>query len=632
MSYYIIGTAGHVDHGKTQLIKALTGEDTDRLKEEKERGISIELGFAALTLPSGATAGVVDVPGHEKFVRQMLAGIGGIDLVLLVIAADEGVMPQTREHLEIIDLLQIRKGLVVLSKIDLVEQDWCDLVKLEIEETLQHTVLAGADIVEVSAVTGQGVSRLVELIDQELAQLTPRESTGPCRMPVDRVFSLPGFGTIVTGTVYHGSIKVGGPVAVEPGGLASRVRSLQVHGSKMESASAGMRVAANLPDLEVADIPRGATVLSPGYLTPVKTLDLSFRYLPSAAAPLQQRQRVRFHIGTKEVLGRVQLLDREELEPGNTAFMQILLEEPVIAVRGDKFVIRRYSPTQTIGGGTVLDTGQRKYKRFDPEVVRQLAVKEKGAAEDLVYAVFQAAAQPLEVPEIARLSGLTKDDVEDCLPLLGDKVDHTGTEDQDYWFSLARADNWTKGVKDTLAAFQAKYPLRQGFPKEEFKSRFFPGWSAKHFSAYLNYLQKVESLTVSGNFVSLPGYQPGPHGQLQHITDAVLLDYAKAGLAPPEWGTVLQVNHLDAATGEELLQFLLRQGSLIKVAPNLFFEANAVKEASETVLSLLAAQGGFSAAEAKDRLNTSRKYLIPLLEYFDSQKLTRRLNDKRVKF
>ncbi len=632
MSYYIIGTAGHVDHGKTQLIKALTGEETDRLKEEKERGISIELGFASLNLPSGARAGVVDVPGHEKFVRQMLAGIGGIDLVLLVIAADEGVMPQTREHLEIIDLLQIRKGIVVLSKIDLVEQDWCDLVKLEIEETLQHTVLAGAEIVEVSAVTGQGIARLVNLLDRELARLTPRESIGSCRMPVDRVFSLPGFGTIVTGTVYHGSIKVGEPVVIEPGGLTSRVRSLQVHGSKVEAAAAGMRVAANLPDLEVADIQRGATMLSPDYLAPVQTLDLSFRYLSSAAAPMQQRQRVRFHIGTKEVLGRVHLLGREELEPGSTAYMQILLEEPVIAARGDKFVVRRYSPAQTIGGGTVLDSGQRKYKRFDTDAVRRLAVKEKGTPEDLVYAALQAAVQPMEAPEIARISGLNRGEVEGSLALLGDKAALARSEGQDYWLSRARADHWTKGVRETLAAFQAKYPLRQGLPKEEFKSKFFSGWSAKHFSAFLIYLQDTGSLSLSGNFVFLPGYQPGPQGQLRHTTDAVLVEYARAGLTPPDWSAALQRHQLDAAGGEELLQFLLRQGSLIKVAPNLYFEANVIKTAREAVLELLAARGEFSASEAKERLNTSRKYLIPLLEYFDSQKLTRRLNDKRVKF
>jgi len=633
MNYYIIGTAGHVDHGKTQLIKALTGEDTDRLKEEKERGISIELGFASLALPSGAKAGVVDVPGHEKFVRQMLAGIGGIDLVLLVIAADEGVMPQTREHLEIIDLLQIKQGLVVLSKVDLMDQEWRDLVKLEIEEALQGSVLAGSEIVEVSALSGEGLERLAEVLDEELAKLPPRKVFGPCRMPIDRVFSIAGFGTVVTGTVFQGSIKVGQAVSVEPGGLESRIRSIQVHGAKVDSAYAGQRAAVNLPDLEVADIPKGANVLSPNYLFPVQTLDLSLRYLASSGSPLLQRQRVRFHIGTKEVFGRVHLLDREEVEPGTPIYAQILLEEPVIAARGDKFVIRRYSPAHTIGGGIVLDCGQRKYKRYNSAVLDQLAIKEKGTPEELVYARLQVASQPLQEEEIVKGTGLGAGETGATLVALGDKVCQVRVEEgQNYWFGELSHLQWGAEVNKSLLDFHRNYAFRPGLSKEEIKSKFFSGWNGKLFSAFLGFLQQHGEIVVSENFVSLPDFVPGPPTQLVEAVNAIVEEYEKSEMAPPDWETTAASLRIKNPLAEEVLQFLLRKGKLVKVAPNLYFSFLAVDRAEKALSKLLTEQAEFSPAEARERLNTSRKYLIPLLEYFDRKKLTRRVNEKRTRF
>lgn len=631
MNYYIIGTAGHVDHGKTELIRALTGEYTDRLKEEKERGISIELGFASLSLPNGAKAGVVDVPGHEKFVRQMLAGIGGIDLVLLVIAADEGVMPQTKEHLEIIDLLQVRRGLVVLSKIDLVEREWLDLVKLEIREALEDSIMQDSEIVEVSAVKGEGIDNLKKIIENELVCLPARDYSGACRLPIDRAFSLAGFGTVVTGTMYRGSIAVGDSVVVQPGNLQARVRSLQVHGKKVEGAYAGQRVAVNLPNVEVSDIQKGATLLTPGYLQPVQTLDILLRYLASAAKPLEHRQRVRFHIGTKEVFGRVHLLDRDEVEPGEQVYLQILLEEPVIATRGDRFVIRQYSPASTIGGGKVLDGGNRKYKRYAPGVIESLAIKERGTPEELIEAELEQAASPLNEAEIATETGLNIEAVSVALCNMQQSVDSVKLDGQLYWFETAAIERWTKGLADLLKDYHQKYCLRPGVPKEEVKSKFFPNWPGKIFTVFLNYLQAAGLIFLSENFVRTPGFRAEPQGRIKIIIEKILSDYERADLNPPEWFDLIKDSGLDHVTGEEMLQFALREGNLVKVN-NMYFAAGAIDEAKRKIIQLLSEKGEFSTTEAKEKLNTTRKFLIPILEYLDSQKLTRRVNEKRVKF
>ncbi len=632
MQGYIIGTAGHVDHGKTRLIRALTGVDTDRLKEEKERGISIELGFAALSLPSGNTAGVVDVPGHEKFVRQMLAGIGGIDLVLLIIAADEGVMPQTKEHLEIIDLLQISQGLIILTKVDLVDEDWCDLVKVEISETLHGTVLEQAEIIEVSAVTGFGIDYLRKRIDQELSKLPGKDRSGPCRLPIDRSFSVAGFGTVVTGTMYRGRLHTGDPVVVEPGGLESRVRSLQVHGNKVEEAYAGQRVAVNLPNIDLNNIPRGATVLSPGYLNPCQILDLSLEYLNSAEAPLSHRQRVRFHIGTKEALGRIHLLDREEVQPGDHCYAQILLEEPVIAARKDRFIIRHFSPVRTIAGGTILDTGNSKSKRFAAASITQLAIKERGTPADLIIEHLSKGAVPVTLGEITQTTGLSSSEVEQGLRELNGRVDFFVLDGQDYWLSMETFAALTGQLLRLINEHQERYSLRPGIAKEEVKSRLFVNWNNKLYSAILKHLQNRRTIEVNGNYLCLPGFRPQPRGDLLQMATKTLTEFQTAKLSPPEWVSVMRKYNIDQTIGEELLQYYLRRGDMVKVADNLYFSSSALEEAKEIVLRLLQEKSEFSASEAKDRLNTSRKYLIPLLEYFDKLKLTRRQGDKRTKY
>ncbi|MCL5982600.1 MAG: selenocysteine-specific translation elongation factor, partial [Firmicutes bacterium] len=379
MSHVIVGTAGHVDHGKTALIKALTGVDTDRLREEQERGISIELGFAPFKLPSGRLAGVVDVPGHERFIHNMLAGIGGIDLVLLVVDVTEGVMPQTREHVEIMRLLQIARGLVVLTKVDLAEdREWLDLVEEEVRESLSGTFLAEAPFFRVSALTGAGLAELLAAIDKLTGEMPARDSAAPLRLPVDRVFSMPGFGTIVTGTLMAGRIAVGMNVEILPLGRKARVRQLQVHGEAAVEAVAGQRAAVNLSGVEKEALERGSVLAMPGFLMAASVLDARLFLLAGTKKVLKNMSRVHVYLGTGRAVGRVVLLDCEELPPGGEALVQLRLEKELVAHRGDRYIIRSFSPMTTIGGGVVLEASTRRQKRFRPEVLEGLAELEKG--------------------------------------------------------------------------------------------------------------------------------------------------------------------------------------------------------------------------------------------------------------
>ena len=384
MKQIVLGTAGHIDHGKTSLIKALTNIDTDRLKEEKERGITIELGFANLDFDDDIQLGIVDVPGHERFVKNMLAGVGGIDLVMLVIAADEGVMPQTREHLAICELLHVREGLVVLTKTDMVEPDWLDLVQADTAEFLQHTFLAGKPIVPVSAKTGEGLPALLDTLQATCKALTPRSTSGPARLPIDRVFTMRGFGAVITGTLFSGSLQLEDRVEVLPRRVTARIRGLQVHNQTVEQAHAGQRTAVNLQGLERAALQRGDVLVTPGRFPATYMLDTSLTLLADAPRPLKHRARVRFHIGTSEIMGRVVLLDRDEVQPGEHVLAQLRLEAPAVAAPQDRYVLRSYSPMVTIGGGTILDALPAKHKRHRPQVLDQLATLRDGTATEVL--------------------------------------------------------------------------------------------------------------------------------------------------------------------------------------------------------------------------------------------------------
>ncbi|WP_347491093.1 selenocysteine-specific translation elongation factor [Desulfoscipio sp. XC116] len=631
MKHIIIGTAGHVDHGKTVLIKALTGVDTDRLKEEKERGISIELGFAYLKLAGGQTAGIIDVPGHERFIKNMLAGVGGIDIVLLVIAADEGVMPQTREHMDIIQLLDIKRGVVVITKKDLVDTEWLDMVTEDIHDFLEGTVLEQAPLINVSAVNGEGIGELLREINQLAADIKERSSTGPPRLPVDRVFTVTGFGTVATGTLLTGQINTGDSLQIYPAGEVYRVRNVQVHGHRMNTAEAGQRVAINLSGLETGELKRGQVLAVPGSLKPSHRLDVKLRFLPSAPRPLKHRARVRVYLGTAEILARVILLDREELEPGAQAYIQLQLEEPAVAARGDHLVIRSYSPMRTIGGGLVVDPTAVKHKRYRDELIKALATAEKGTPAELLEQFLTASARLCTPADLCAGTNLAADITGRALQELldhGQAVELVYEGEKAYIPPRILA-GWEDKIKQALLDYHQKFPLREGYPKEELRSRLFTAQNNKQFQMLLVHLEQKGSIDLRANSVAVRGFNPQPSPAQSTGIKQLEKIYLAAPYQPPGWDEATReagINKNDM----ELLNYLLTQGTLVKIAEGLFFHHRALAEAVELIKDHLAQKGELSLGEVRDLLQTSRKYALPLLEYLDREKITRRVGDKRV--
>ncbi len=631
MKSIVIGTAGHVDHGKTLLVKVMTGIDTDRLKEEKDRGISIELGFAFLDLPGGRRAGIVDVPGHERFIRNMLAGAGGMDMVILVIAADEGVMPQTREHLEIIELLQIRHGVVALTKTDLVDGEWIAMVREELGEFLKGTVLEGAPVVEVSSLTGAGVGELKKVLAGIAERAEGKSFSGPMRLPVDRVFSVTGFGTVVTGTLLSGFAAVGDPVEVMPGGLVSRIRNIHVHGEKVERAEAGQRVAVNIAGLEVEQVPRGSVVAAPGYLKPAFRLDVRLLLLKSAR-PLKNRARVRLYTGTAEVFGRVRILDRENIEPGQWAYAQLELEEEAVAVRGDRFVIRSYSPMRTIGGGSVIDVGTLKHKRFRKEVMESIFTREKGSSGELVRQILDRKPALMTVEEVFPAAGLSRGEAADTLRELaeGGAVRQIEGDGAEYYVGGEWYRKWSEEVRNMAREYHRQYPMREGLPKEELRSKKFGALNAKQFQLLLQSLEAAGVITAGPKTISAPGFEPGPGPELKTRLSLVEAKYKEAGLQPPSWEDASRAAGIDQTLTGEALHFLLNKRVLVKVAEDLYFHASALEGARAGLAGFFNGKRELTVGEARDIFNTSRKYALPLLEYFDREKITRRVGDLRM--
>lgn len=630
--HIIIGTAGHVDHGKTQLVKRLTGVDTDRLKEEKERGISIELGFAPLDLPSGLRAGLVDVPGHERFIKHMLAGAAGIDLVLLVVAADEGVMPQTREHLDIIQLLGIKKGILVLTKKDLVEEDLLLLVEEEVRELVAGTNLADAPLVAVSSVTGEGIEELLSLIDRMVQEVPKKEASGRARLPIDRVFTIAGFGTVVTGTLFSGRIRVGDILEVLPLRKEVRVRNLQVHGARVEEAWAGQRVAVNLTGVATSEIERGSVLAAPGYLTPSFRLDVQIRLLPHVERSLKNWARVRFHLGTKEALGRVLLLEAEELLPGEMAYAQMVMEEPVVAAVKDRFVIRTYSPMYTIGGGEVIDPVAPKRRRFRSQDLEFLVTRQKGTPREVVLQLLSSVAVPLTAAELEKRSGLAAEEVAAALAFLQEEgnVVLLPVEGSAYFIHSGVYAQWQGDLREELLRFHGQYPLRPGASKEEIRSRHFAALPAKIFNALLQNWEGEGVIRIRGQSVALAGYEPSLSGEQQRWVDIIRQRYREGGLQPPDEMALEEELGIKAGEREELLNFCQQQGWLVKVGEGLYFSREVVEKARQVITKYLQEHEAISIAEVREQLGGSRKYILPLLEYFDREKITRRVGDKRV--
>jgi len=627
----IIGSAGHVDHGKTVLISALTGVDTDRLQEEKQRGISIDLGFAPFKLPSGRVAGVVDVPGHEKFIHNMLAGAAGLDLVMLVVDATEGVMPQTREHLDILQLLGIRNGIVVITKIDLVEEEWRELVEDEIREELKGSFLEDAPIRSVSAVSGQGIDDLKDLIDRLTVNLDTRSSTGPLRLPVDRAFVIAGFGTVVTGTLVQGSVRVGQTVAVVPPGLEARVRNIQVHEQDVEEAKAGSRVALNLAGVEKGEILRGSVVSNPGYYSQTTLLDAWVELLPGSPRSLKNLDPVHFFLGTVRTVGRLLLLDRDQLKPGESAPVQCRLEKALVAERGDPFVIRSYSPMTTIGGGIVLDPYPEKHRRFRREVIERLQELKQAPTEGGDAAFLLSKLEELVAAEPAGLMKETRLDEERIRSILEDftargQVEQIGGS---YIISAIRQD-FEATLLSELERYHEKYPLSPGISRARLRGSLPRAFGQREYDAFLARLQEEKKVEIKSDLVSLYNFNPKPSNKEKKILDSLIEQYAAGKLQPPSARDALEKAGTGQDRRDEFFNYLQKTGILVKVSEDLYFHQDAYREAIELLRGHFSEQDTLTLAQFRDLAGTSRKYAQALLEHFDRQKLTRRVEDHRV--
>ncbi|MBU2536737.1 MAG: selenocysteine-specific translation elongation factor [Chloroflexota bacterium] len=613
---YVLGTAGHIDHGKSVLVQALTGIDPDRLREEKERGMTIDLGFAWLKLPSGREVGIVDVPGHERFVRNMLAGVGGIDLALLIVAANEGVMPQTREHLAIIDLLEIRSGIVVITKKDLVDEELLSLVRMEIEELIGATTLAGAPAVAVSALNGEGLPELVATIDELLGSAEPRRDLGRPRLAIDRVFTMTGSGTVVTGTLIDGSLSAGQEVEILPSGLKSRLRGLQSHKTRIEVATPGSRVAANLVGINTSQLQRGDVLTKPGWLLPTTLITVKLRLLGYLHRPLKHGATISFHTGAAEAMAKLRLLEGDEIKAGQATWAQVMLDRPISAVNGDHFIVR--STMETLGGGKIIEAQTKRLRRFRVDVIENLEAKETGTAEEMVLALVETK-QPLETSVLVSELNLKADEVRAAVGALAEqgKVVDLGREGHSLLVTVKRWESLVQKTKDALQEYHQKFPTRPGMPKVELGSRLKLGtYAATAFQK----MAAQDVIADEGAAVRLLAHQIKLTQAQRTKTDAFLRSLKDNPYAPP--------SNLIPET--DLLNLLMEQHRVVKVASDVVFAAPVYDEMVEKVTSRIKSQGQITLAEVRDMFQTSRKYAQALLEHLDGKKITRRVGDARV--
>jgi selenocysteine-specific elongation factor len=626
LSHIIIGTAGHVDHGKTMLIKALTGRDTDRLREEKERGISIDLGFAPFDLPGGRRAGVVDVPGHERFINNMLAGIGGIDLVLLVVDVTEGVMPQTREHLAILELLKIQRGIVILTKVDLAEEEWIDLVEEEVRQELKDTFLHEAPMHRVSVVTQAGIEELKHLIDEMTAVIPPRDESAPLRMPVDRVFSIAGFGTVLTGTLLAGSVRGGEEVEILPAGEKVRVRQVQVHDVKVDQALAGQRVALNLAHLEKDLVSRGSVVTTPGYFRATSLVDARLNLLALAKHPLKNLTPLHFYLGTGRVVARVVLLEGKELKPGENALVQFRLEKPLVAHRQDRFIVRSYSPVTTVGGGIVIDHHPARHKRFRPEIIESLKYLEEGDPAEYVLQQLQKKS-PQTVKDLSPSVRLAPPQLAELLKGLEEQGKIVQLEG--FYALSTKVEEWLRLLEGAMEDFHKRKNLAEGISRALLRGTLDRDLPARAYDALISLLERKGNLVVKGDILARAGFEPMPSAAQRALLQKMEGAFKESGFSPPglrDVGARVGLNQEDL---EALAGYLVDRGSLVKVSEDLYFSREHYEKALETLRQLFAAEGKVTLATLRDALQTSRKYVQALLEYLDQQKITRRDGDYR---
>lgn len=626
MKNIIIGTAGHVDHGKTALIKALTGIETDRIKEEKKRGITIELGFAYLDLPDGEKTGIIDVPGHEKFVKNMLAGAGGIDLALLVVAADEGFMPQTREHLGILSLLNISEGIIVVTKKDLVDEDWLEIVCDEIREEVKGTFLENAQMIPVSSYTGEGIEELRQaifaLIDKN-SQIKKLDI--PPRIPVDRIFSVEGFGTVITGTLIEGTLKVGDPVTVYPSRLETRVRNLQVHSHDVQEAYAGQRVAVNLAGLKKTDLNKGDVVAAPNSMHTTMMIDIKLTILKDCQREILNATRLHLYHGARDILCKVVLLDRDSVSAGESCYAQLRLEEEIAVKTGDRFVLRFYSPLETIGGGVILDSNPFKHKRNDPAVLQSLNIKENGSDRDKISAALRDYSSRFETLDFLQIqTGIPKEQFDQQVQkLVKDKAAFKVSDN-----IVIHADYLNK-LKDSavklLTAYHQENPLREGMKKDEFRNKLIKYEDMSIVDRITDSLVNRKVLKYVNNCVALYDFEVQQDTNQEEIENA----FREGGFSP-ESPDQIAARFPKIKNFKAVIEALINSGKLIRVEEKILLHADYYNKALEMAKEHVAKNGQITLAEMRDLMGASRKFAVAILEYWDKRGITKKVGDART--
>ncbi|MDI6800116.1 MAG: selenocysteine-specific translation elongation factor [Actinomycetota bacterium] len=632
MKKIIIGTAGHIDHGKTTLIKALTGVDTDRLAEEKRRGISIDLGFTQFKLPSGVIIGIVDVPGHEKFVKNMLAGATGIDLLLLVVATDDGVMPQTREHLAIAGILNVKRAIVALTKADLVDPAWLDMVRSEVVKFLCGTNFEGSPIIAVSSVSGLGLNELVGEIEGVVGEIEERDSSGRIRLPIDRVFTIKGAGTVVTGTLWSGRIGLEDQLVILPRGLSVRVRGLNVHNRRVKEAFAGQRVAVNLAGVDPSRLSRGDTLLEAGYLKETDLFDAKFHLLADAVKPLKNGSRVRIYHGTREVLARIKLLEPGEIAPSSGGLVRFELESPLVLKLGDRYIVRRYSPVHTIGGGSVLDPAPKRGRRLKTALLARLKVIEGGEAKAIIEVILRESNGPLGKKDIMAEGDILEGDLEVALTLLEKKgkVTRIAGDKGPLYLTSAMYNETRERVASALRDFHTKNPLSAGMKREALKVEAMAGFGSKEADAFLTELKERAAVVLSGDVVKDALVKEALDESSEEKMEEVFFLIKDGGLAPPTLSELEGASKAMAAELKEYLRILTSAGRVVRIRHDLFYEADSLSMIEAGLIAHLKEHGRVGPADFREIFGISRKYILPLLEFFDAKKLTKRVGNDRI--
>ena len=626
MKNIIIGTAGHVDHGKTALIKALTGIETDRIKEEKKRGITIELGFAYLDLPDGEKAGIIDVPGHEKFVKNMLAGAGGIDLALLVVAADEGFMPQTREHLGILSLLNISEGIIVVTKKDMVDEDWLEIVCDEIRQEVQGTFLENAQIIPVSSYTGEGIEQLRQAIFTMIDQKTQIKNLDvPFRIPVDRIFSVEGFGTVITGTLIEGTMKVGDPVTVYPSRIESRIRNLQVHSQDVQEAYAGQRVAVNLAGLKKTDLNKGDVIAVPDSMHTTMMIDIHLTVLKDCDREIRNATRLHLYHGARDILCKIVLLDRDSVGAGESCYAQLRLEEEIAVKTGDRFVLRFYSPVETIGGGVILDSNPFKHKRNDAAVLESLKLKEGGSDREKISAALRDYSARFETLDFLQIqTGIPKEQFDQQInKLIKDKVAFRVSD------NVVIHTDYLNRLKDSavklLESYHKENPLREGMKKDEFRNKLIKYEDISVVDKITDSLVNRKVLKYVNNCVALADFEVQQDNNQQEIENAFL-----QGGFSPESPDQIAARFPKVKNFKQVLESLVNTGKLVRVEEKILLHADYYNKALTLAKEHVDQNGQITLAEMRDRMGASRKFAVAVLEYWDKRGITKKVGDART--